>query len=73
MSMLVLLGLVTVDLFPLPPTLIPLQLILCDGRSIVRWGIPAKGEVVFCSRAHLGRVRLGRTEGRDRQGTLCKG
>ena len=70
MIVFVLLGLITVDLFPLPPTLVPLQLVLHDGGSVVGRGIPAKGEVVFHPRAHLGRVGLGGAEGGDRQGTL---
>ena len=70
-NMLVLLGLVAVDLFPFSPTLVPLQLVLRDGCSVVGWGVPAKGEVVFRPIAHLGRVGLRWTEGRDCQRTLC--
>lgn len=72
MVMLKLLGLVTVDLLPLSPALVPFQLVLCDGSTIVGWGIPPKAEVVLGSTGHLGRIGLGWTEGRDHQGTLCR-
>ena len=72
MIVLVLLGLIAVDLLPFSPALVPLQLVLSDGRSVVGRGVPAKGEVAFCPGTDLGRVRLGRSDGRDRQGTLCK-
>ena len=47
MIMLVLFGLIAVDLLPLSPTLVPLQLVLSDRSSIVGRGVPAKSEVIF--------------------------
>ena len=66
MIMLVLFGLIAVDLLPLSPTLVPLQLVLSDRSSIVGRDIPAKSEVIFCPNTDLGRVRLGWSEGGDR-------
>lgn len=61
MVVLELLCLVTAYLLPLSPALVPLQLVLCDGRPVVRWGIPAKAEAVLGSAGNLGRVGLGWT------------
>ena len=62
MVVLELLGLIAVDLLPLSPALIPLQLVLRDGRPVVRWGIPTKTQAVLCPTSHLRRVWLGGTE-----------
>lgn len=63
-----LLSLVTVDLLPLLMTLVPLQLVLGDGRTVVCRGIPAKVQTILDSAGHLRRVGLRRAECRPTEG-----
>ena len=65
MAVLKLLGLVAVNLLPLSPALVPLQLVLVDGRPVVRRGIPTKAQAVLGSTGNLWWVWLGGTEGRS--------
>ena len=68
---LVLLGLVTDQLLPLPLTLVPLQLVPGDGGAVVLGGVPAQGQRVFGPVGDLGWEGLGRHSSRNVEGSIC--